>query len=656
MGINQPKKGSSLVWAHDLIHQLNVSGILARDIIKIISQLSKREIVLPTGKTAYLVDYNEFIKVAEAVTQKKVSNYVHDVNNFKKVVQKDIDKDKVIKDLRTLFYPIKQMNTYRESLYIEHECKESLKKAEEDKLELEKRKQAYSQPTFVDNRANYEEKNKIVLPSIEEILRTTVIPEPKIDNTIDYFDDDYIYDEEEIDKRFVIPHFEREKVADDPILLNEKKRFQLTPEMISSAWNRFEKRFLYFMGLVPLEELPQKKVKKKIEFKKFFQRFEKKEKELTLFESKLLDFLGLSYEEEEDNFIYEEAPSMIHQVENEKKEKLFQKNKNYRNEKKRNKDAKYQVYLLCQKLSSKKINDFSLNEKIEMVQASKKYIEILKKGENNLFDYEKEYALIIVNKIYNYLNSSLNNSTVYDGKLFSYMNSYIHDMKDYFEIETKPKIVDFKISKEMKNKIIKNISKVASLALVVVLGIGAKGMHAESDNKEVKGIEHEFTGLNIENTFSKLNYEMSNSVVENVNKSVKIENVTSERSITTQVLNHSNSIEENETDYFSIGESVQVLEDAKVYGQFLDLVDNENGQKPYYDSVELERTIRSVVVMNNDDVKNVYSNEEVDHYISLDYDVLGYQVDNMYSFDENGNYVCSEGAYNSQSLIRKLSK
>ena len=93
-----------------------------------------------------------------------------------------------------------------------------------------------------------------------------------------------------------------------------------------------------------------------------------------------------------------------------------------------------------------------------------------------------------------------------------------------------------------------------------------------------------------------------------------------------------------------------------MYGQFLDLVDNENGQKPYYDSVELERTIRSVVVMNNDDVKNVYSNEEVEHYISLDYDVLGYQVDNMYSFDENGNYVCSEGNYNSQSLIRKLSK
>ena len=171
----------------------------------------------------------------------------------------------------------------------------------------------------------------------------------------------------------------------------------------------------------------------------------------------------------------------------------------------------------------------------------------------------------------------------------------------------------------------------------------------------MKGIEHEFTGLNIENTFSKLNYEMSNLVEKNVNKSVNIEN-TSERSITTQVLNHPNSIEENETDYLSIGESVQVLEGAKVYGQFLDLVDNENGQKPYYDSVELERTIRSVVVMNNDDVKNVYSNEEVEHYISLDYDVLGYQVDNMYSFDENGNYVCSEGNYNSQSLIRKLSK
>lgn len=664
MGINQPKKGRSLVWAHDLVQQLNLSGVQARDIRKIMSKVPKREIPLPNGKKAYLIDYYEFIDVAEEVTQKKVSDFVRDVNNFKKAVKEDkekmklkrkeFDKDKVVKDLRTIFYPVKQMKAYRESLYIEHEYEESLKKAEEDKLELEKRKQVYSQPVFIDNCVDYEKKDKrIVIPSIEEILRTTIIPEPKFDETIDYFDDDYVYDEEEIDKRFEIPHFKRKQVADEPILLNEKKKIQLTSEMIRSAWNRFENRFLYYMGLEPLEELPNKKEKKKIEFKKFFQRFERKEKELTLFESKLLDVLGLSFDEEEDDFVYEDTPLMDQQVKKEKKEKITKKSKNYRNEKQRNKDVKYQVYLLCQKLCNKNINDFSLNEKVEMIQASKKYIDTLKKGEDNLFDYEKEYALLIGNKIHDYLSSNINSSTdVYDEKIINYMNSYIVDMKDYFEIETKHKIIDFKLSKETRNKIVKNISKVASLALVVVLGIGAKGINSENQDKDVKGIKHDFIESNLGETI--LEDKINENV--NINTNINMESVTSENLITTQVLKYDHLMAEKEEDYLSIGESVQVLAGSKVYGRLSDLTTNENAQKPYFDSVDLERTIRSIVMEHDGQVQKAYSNEEVDYYLNLEYDIIGYQVDNMYSFDEDGNYVCSEGIYNSQCLIRKLEK
>ncbi len=666
MGINQPKKGKALVWAHDLVQQLKLSGVQARDIRKIMSKVSKKEIPLPNGKNGYLIDYYEFIDVAEEVTQKKVSDFVRDVNNFKKVVKKDkekmklkrkeFDKDKVVKDLRTIFYSVKQMKSYRESLYIENEYEEALKKAEEDKLELEQRKQVYSQPVFIDNCVDYEKKDKrIVIPSIEEILRITIIPEPKLDETIDYFDDDYVYDEEEIDKRFEIPHFTRKQVADEPILINEKKKIQLTPEMIRSAWDRFENRFLYYMGLEPLEELPKKKEKKKFDFKKLFRKVEKKEKELTPFENKLLDVLGLSFDEEEDDYVYEDTPLMDQQVKKEKKEKITKKSKNYRNEKQRNKDVKYQVYLLCQKLCNKNINDFSLNEKVEMIQASKKYIDTLKKGEDNLFDYEKEYALLIGNKIHDYLSFNINSSPdVYDEKIINYMNSYIVDMKDYFEIETKHKIIDFKLSKETRNKIIKNISKVASLALIVALGLGAKGMDSENKDKDVKGIKHDFIESNLEETI--LEDKINENVNINTNININMESVTSENLITTQVLKYDHLMVEKEEDYLSIGESVQVLAGSKVYGRLSDLTTNENAQKPYFDSVDLERTIRSIVMEHDGQVQKAYSNEEVDYYLNLEYDVIGYQVDNMYSFDEDGNYVCSEGIYNSQCLIRKLEK
>lgn len=658
MGINQPKKGSALVWAYDLMRQLKLSDIPSSDVRKIMSQVSKLEIVLPNGKKAFLVDYHEFIEVIENVQPKKASEkkVVREDKKNLRQKRKEIDKEKVIKDLRTIFYPVKQMKAYRESLYIENEYEEALKKAEEDKLELEQRKQVYSQPVFIDNRADYEKKDKrIVIPSIEEILRTTIIPEPKFDDTIDYFDDDYVYDEEEIDERFEMPHFKRKQVADEPILLNEKKRIRFNPEMIRSAWNCFENRFLNYMGLATLEELPEKKEKKKFEFTKIFRKAEKKEEELTPFENKLLDFLGLN--EEEEDLVCKEAPLMDQQVKKEEKETIIKKSKNYRNEKKRNKDVKYKVYLLCQKLCNKNINHFSLNEKIEMIQASEKYIHLLKKGEENLFEYEKEYALLIVNKIHDYLNSSLNSFTVvYDEKIFNYMNSYIVEMKDYFEIESKHKIINFKISRETRNRIIKNMSKVASLALIAALGIGAKGINSENKEKEVTGIEHAFTDSNMEKTISKMNIEELNSKIMHVNERINIEKHISENNITTNVLTKNDSVEKKVGDYLSIGESVQVLNGAQVYGMPLDLAYNTNGQKPYFGSSDTERTIRSIIIVNNQQVQKAYSSEELKHYLSLDYDIIGYQVDNQYSYDESGNYICSEGIYNSQSLVRKLDK
>lgn len=110
-------------------------------------------------------------------------------------------------------------------------------------------------------------------------------------------------------------------------------------------------------------------------------------------------------------------------------------------------------------------------------------------------------------------------------------------------------------------------------------------------------------------------------------------------------------------EYYSIDEAIQVNEGSNVYGTLSDLAKNTNDLKPYYDSKDINRTVRSVVVENDEQkIQKLYSNEDVDHYLSLDYDVIGYEIVNQYSFNLNGDYVGSEGYYVTQNLSRKLVK
>ena len=81
----------------------------------------------------------------------------------------------------------------------------------------------------------------------------------------------------------------------------------------------------------------------------------------------------------------------------------------------------------------------------------------------------------------------------------------------------------------------------------------------------------------------------------------------------------------------------------------------ENSTKSYWGSNEnLGRTVKGIAIENEktDTVKIVYSNEEVINYLVNDYDVIGYQVDNMFSYNQNGTYAGSEGLYDDESVIK----
>ncbi len=615
MWINQPKKGSSLVWANDLIRQLNLSGVLSRDSVKIMSQVSKREIPLPNGKKAYLVDYNEFIKVAEDVTQKKVSEYVRDVNNFKKVVQQDreelkrkrenFNREQALKEAREISKLVFQDTFYRKSLLISKGFKS-----------------AYYAGTIA--KAAVPEYQKIVSPKSSKAF---------FSNPADFI----------LDEKFV-----------DFLSKEEQKRWIKHSKIKKPVFcfENFSIPFLRRMGLDTEEKEILKETKPKVvKIKKV-----RKEKELGKIGQAFLDFLQLSFDDEEEFESDEVLETVIDKPSEEKANKkivsIEEKSKSYKSKKHRDKDIKYQVYLLCQKLSNKKINDFSSNEKMAMIRASKNYINKLKKGEDHLFDYEKEYALLVANQIYNYLNSF---PLSFDKKVFDYMNSYMENMKDYFEIAPKHKVIDFKISKETRKKIIKNISKVASLALVFVVGLGAKGMTSENEEKEMIGIEHDFSESNTENYVSKMKVEKPRSSIENVNQSIQMQTLTNENKIEVNFLTNQQMSEQQE--YYSIDEAIQVNEGSNVYGTLSDLAKNTNDLKPYYDSKDINRTVRSVVVENDEQkIQKLYSNEDVDHYLSLDYDVIGYEIVNQYSFNLNGDYVGSEGYYVTQNLSRKLVK
>lgn len=117
---------------------------------------------------------------------------------------------------------------------------------------------------------------------------------------------------------------------------------------------------------------------------------------------------------------------------------------------------------------------------------------------------------------------------------------------------------------------------------------------------------------------------------------------------------------QNATDnksYISVGEAVDTVNDADMYTTKYDLADGVNNKKSYYgSSIEAGRTIDSVILMKEDSVIVSYTNEQIDNYLKEGYEVIGYRLNNQYSYGNDGNHVGYEGFYQDEDITRVLER
>ena len=114
-----------------------------------------------------------------------------------------------------------------------------------------------------------------------------------------------------------------------------------------------------------------------------------------------------------------------------------------------------------------------------------------------------------------------------------------------------------------------------------------------------------------------------------------------------------------EKSFVPIGDNVDTLNNADVYGSLEDLSSLENSSKSYWGSNEnLGRTVKGIAFENEKTglTKIVYSNEDAIESLVNGYDVIGYQIDNMYSYNQDGAYTGSEGIYDDDEIVRLVLK
>ena len=102
-----------------------------------------------------------------------------------------------------------------------------------------------------------------------------------------------------------------------------------------------------------------------------------------------------------------------------------------------------------------------------------------------------------------------------------------------------------------------------------------------------------------------------------------------------------------------IGSTVNVLENASIYPDVESVVYQKNGKKSTYGD-KVERIIESVILVKDNDIKNVKTMEDYNLFIGEDYEVKGYTLLNQYSVSNSGELVI-EGRFEKDdvALVRK---
>lgn len=147
----------------------------------------------------------------------------------------------------------------------------------------------------------------------------------------------------------------------------------------------------------------------------------------------------------------------------------------------------------------------------------------------------------------------------------------------------------------------------------------------------------------IQNLFVEANntYQEVEEMVEVIEEeqNIEIQDLVENNIVIEEEINDQNDIT------LQIGEEISVIEGSCSYTNMYDAYFNENGLNPSYKDEEVVRKIKTIIVSNGEQLKNVSSNEQLETYFENGYEIIGCSVTNQYSVNDS-----VEGYYRFDSI------
>ncbi len=369
----------------------------------------------------------------------------------------------------------------------------------------------------------------------------------------------------------------------------------------------------------------------------------------------------------------------------------------------------YKFYLDCKKFGSLELDKLTRKQLSIWDKLNKKYQKRLKKAENACEEVEVDIAY--AKQVADEINTNLQQAVKYNNENKITRESYVEYLKAR-ELEDTDKVIKnvddalqkaLNYAKDLEENAPKQLEKyqecykqvkkemgvkVTFGAIIAALAIGSLGsawgiknkdnsvdnkdVTIEQDNSEVKledeqsketiSIEAKLAHKTILMAEKKINskeiytlQEVINvrNAMNALNESIKTNNKMDIIQGTNDLLNIITDKEvKQEESYIPFGEMVNIADNAKIYSNPRNLVNEVNGLKPYYDvNAGIERYQAGIYFQNGDDVVLAQNDEEAKAYLNQDYEVLGYRLANCYSYDKNGNIVSYEGCYVDDDVV-----
>ncbi len=377
---------------------------------------------------------------------------------------------------------------------------------------------------------------------------------------------------------------------------------------------------------------------------------------------------------------------------------------------KKNGNLIYKFYLDCKKFGSLELDKLTRKQLNIWNKLNKKYQRQFEKAENVSEDVEMD--MIYAKQIADDINDDLKKAVQYNNETKITRESYVEYLKAR-ELEDTDKVIKnvdnalnkaLEYAKDLEENAPKQLEKYQECykqvkkemgikatfgAIIAALAIGSlgsawgiKNKDNQVDNKDVTieqdnteniveeeqpeekvSVEAKLAHKTILMAEKKINSREIYTVQEIIkvrnamnalNESIKTNNKMDIIKGTNELLNAiiTNKEMEQEESYIPFGEMVNIVDDAKVYSNPKNLVNEIDGLKPYYDvNAGIERSQAGIYFQTGDDIVLAQNDEEANTYLNQDYEVLGYRLANCYSYDKNGNIVSYEGCYADDDVV-----